>query len=89
MQKGELDAVTSGDEGFIKQLRMGKSFIHGTDKENRPICYVRVKLHKQGDQSEQSLERYTIYLIETTRMMLKSPVDTAVCVVVFQLTAEC
>jgi hypothetical protein len=85
VRKGESDAITSGgDEGFMKQLRMGKSFLHGVDKEGRPICVVRVRLHKQGDQSEQSLERYTIYIIETARLMLRSPVDTA-CVL-FDMT---
>jgi hypothetical protein len=39
---------------------------------------LRVKLHKQGEQSEKSLERFTVYTIETTRMMLKPPIDTAV-----------
>jgi len=85
VRKGESDAITSGgDEGFMKQLRMGKTFLHGVDKEGRPICVVRVRLHKQGDQSEQSLERYTIYIIETARLMLRSPVDTA-CVL-FDMT---
>ena len=63
---------------FLAQLRIGKSFLHGLDKEGRPCCYVRVRLHRQGEQSERSLERYTVYTIETTRMMLRPPVDTAV-----------
>ncbi|CAM1503757.1 Fc.00g013480.m01.CDS01 [Cosmosporella sp. VM-42] len=63
---------------FMDQLRMGKSFLHGTDKNGRPICVVRVRLHKQGEQCEQSLERYTVYIIETARMVLSHPVDTAV-----------
>ncbi|KAK6357142.1 hypothetical protein TWF718_001469 [Orbilia javanica] len=71
-------------EGFMKQLRMGKSYIHGTDREERPVCYVNVKLHKAADQTPESLEKYTIYLIETTRMMLKQPVDTAA--IVFDMT---
>jgi hypothetical protein len=79
------DSKTSGSEkkegnDFMAQLRMGKSFLHGTDKDGRPCCYVRVKLHKQGEQSEKSLERFTVYTIETTRMMLKPPVDTAVSI---------
>lgn len=65
-------------EDFLTQLRMGKSFLHGTDLQGRPICYVRVRLHKPGQQSEASLERFTVYEIETTRMMLRPPVDTAV-----------
>jgi hypothetical protein len=63
---------------FLSQIRMGKSFVHGMDKEGRPICLVRVRLHRQGEQCEESLERYTVYLIETTRFLLKPPVDTAV-----------
>lgn len=67
-----------GDD-FMAQLRMGKSFLHGVDKVGRPCCYVRVRLHRQGEQSEKSLERFTVHTIETARMMLRPPVDTAVC----------
>lgn len=65
-------------EDFMAQIRMGKSFLHGTDKDGRPMCFVRVRLHRQGEQSEKSLERYTVYTIETARMLLRPPVDTAV-----------
>lgn len=63
---------------FMAQVRMGKSFLHGVDKQGRPICLVRVRLHKAGEQCEDSLERYTVYLIETARMLLAPPIDTAV-----------
>ena len=88
MKKGEAQAVvdsTSSNaaikkEGldFLAQLRLGKSFMHGMDKAGRPMCFVRVRLHKQGEQSETSLERYTVYTIETARLLLSPPVDTAV-----------
>jgi hypothetical protein len=42
------------------------------------MCFVRVRLHKQGEQSEESLERYTVFVIESARMVLQPPVDTAV-----------
>ncbi|KAI4167292.1 MAG: hypothetical protein LQ343_007336 [Gyalolechia ehrenbergii] len=87
MMKGEGQAVLDSSssnaavkrEGkdFLAQLRLGKSFLHGTDREGRPICFVRVRLHKQGEQSETSLERYTVYTIETARLLLAPPVDTA------------
>ncbi|KAL9590573.1 MAG: hypothetical protein Q9203_000625 [Teloschistes exilis] len=64
-------------QDFLAQLRLGKSFLHGTDKQGRPMCFVRVRLHKQGEQSEPSLERYTVYTIETARLLLAPPVDTA------------
>lgn len=88
MKRGEGGAVAdekSGDSaanklghGFMVQCRMGKSFLHGVDKEGRPICVVRVRLHKSSDQAIESLERYTVHIIETARLALKAPVDTAV-----------
>jgi hypothetical protein len=94
MKNGELTAladINGSDpakkkmaEDFLAQMRMGKSFFHGTDKEGRPMCFVRARLHKQGEQSEESLERYTVFTIETGRMILTPPTDTA-CVV-FDLT---
>ncbi|KAL7275927.1 phosphatidylinositol transfer protein csr1 [Rhizina undulata] len=84
METGDEGAIIAGDEGFMKQLRMGKSYLHGVDIEGRPICYVRVRLHNKADQSEQSLERYTVYIMETARLMLSPPVDTAA--VVFDMT---
>ena len=65
-------------EDFLAQLRLGKSFLHGTDKDGRPLCVVRVRLHKPGEQSERSMEKYTVYVIETARLALKDPIETAV-----------
>lgn len=76
--KSEVPAEKKEGEDFMAQLRMGKSFLHGADKDGRPCCYVRVRLHRQGEQSEKSLERFTVYTIETARMLLRPPVDTAV-----------
>ena len=67
-------------EDFIAQMRLGKSFLHGTDKEGRPMCFVRVRLHKKGEQTESSVERFTVYTIETARLLLHSNVDTAVSI---------
>ncbi|TVY33433.1 CRAL-TRIO domain-containing protein, partial [Lachnellula subtilissima] len=88
---GSLEAANGDDpikqklgEGFLAQMRLGKSFLHGLDKGGRPMCFIRVRLHKQGEQSEESLERYTVFTIETARMLLAPPADTA-CVV-FDMT---
>ena len=71
-------AVKKEADDFMRQLRLGKSFLHGCDKEGRPICLVRARLHHQGEQSEASLEKVTVHLIETARLLLSPPVDTAV-----------
>ena len=94
MARGEMHALRESKasgaaekkEGadFMAQLRMGKSYLHGCDKDGRPLCVVRVRLHKQGEQSEKSLERFTVYTIETARMLLRPPVDTAT--IVFDMT---
>ena len=87
-EEGMLKLTTSENaaektegEDFLAQMRLGKSFLHGFDKQGRPMCIVRVRLHKQGEQTEASLERFTVYTIETTRMFLRPPVDTAVSLV--------
>ncbi|KAJ5564467.1 hypothetical protein N7513_000709 [Penicillium frequentans] len=71
-------------EDFLFQLRMGKSFLHGVDKFGRPICVVRVRLHKANDQDVESLERFTVYTIETARLLLAPPVETAT--IIFDMT---
>jgi hypothetical protein len=70
--------VKKEGEDFLAQLRIGKSYLHGLDAEGRPMCIVRARLHRAGEQSEASLERFTVYTIETARMFLRPPVDTAV-----------
>lgn len=75
-------AVKKEAQDFLAQMRMGKSFLHGTDKEGRPMCFVRSRLHKQGEHSETSLERYTVYTIETARLLVSGKIDTAVSVAV-------
>jgi hypothetical protein len=76
--KSSDKAVKREGDDFLEQLRLGKSFLHGIDKEGRPLCVVRVRLHKPGEQTEKSMERYTVYVIETARLVLRPPVDTAV-----------
>lgn len=88
MKNGEAGALEAenGPDGksktighdFLTQIRTGKSLLHGIDKNGRPICIVRVRYHKPGEQCEEGLERYTVYLIETARMTLTPPIDTAV-----------
>ncbi|KAK3896828.1 CRAL-TRIO domain-containing protein, partial [Staphylotrichum tortipilum] len=80
---GDAAAQKLGHD-FMTQIRKGISYVHGHDKEGRPLCFVNVRLHRQGEQAEEALERYTVYLIETCRMLLQPPVDTAT--IVFDMT---
>lgn len=77
-------SVENKDEGFMKQLRLGKSYLYGVDAHERPICLVRTRLHHSSDQEPEALERFTVWTMETARLMLKGDVDTA-CVV-FDMT---
>jgi hypothetical protein len=77
-ENGSDPAKKKSGHDFLAQMRLGKSYLHGLDKAGRPMCFVRVRLHKQGEQSEESLERYTVFIIESARMILAPPVDTAV-----------
>ncbi|KAL4918307.1 CRAL-TRIO domain-containing protein [Aspergillus aurantiobrunneus] len=71
-------------EGFLAQMRMGKCYQHGCDKQGRPNCIVRVKLHKPSAQSNEVINRFILHIIESTRLMLVPPVDTVN--VVFDMT---
>jgi len=53
-----------------------KSFVRGTDNEGRPITYVNVKAHKKDEQTLEVLQRFTVYVMETVRLMIQSPVET-------------
>ncbi|KAK7744341.1 phosphatidylinositol transfer protein csr1 [Diatrype stigma] len=81
---GADEAARKAGADFLAQMRLGKSYIHGVDNSGRLICVVKAALHRAGEQSEESLERYTVYLIETSRLMLKPPADTA-CII-FDMT---
>lgn len=65
-------------EGFLSQMRMGKCYQHGHDKQGRPLGYVRVKLHKPSAQSTEVINRFILHIIESTRLLLVPPVDTVV-----------
>lgn len=66
-----------GDD-LLRQMRLGKSFLHGVDRFGRPICVIRVRLHRASEQELETLERFTVYTIETARLLLAPPVETAV-----------
>lgn len=77
-EKSADEATRRKGADFLAQMRNGISFIHGVDKAGRLICVCKAARHRAGELSEESLERYTVYLIESSRLMLKQPADTAV-----------
>ncbi|RDW63658.1 hypothetical protein BP6252_11203 [Coleophoma cylindrospora] len=86
-EEGALKATRSADpaarklgEDFLAQMRMGKSFMHGCDKEGRSICLIRARLHKPGAQSTESLERFQVFLTELGRIVSVAPNNT-VCLI--------
>ncbi|KAG5952139.1 hypothetical protein E4U53_001505 [Claviceps sorghi] len=90
-EAGAADDERNGDDAaqrlggdFLKQMRLGKSFFHGVDRENRPITLIRARLHRAADQCVESMERYTTYMCETGRFAMNAPCET-ICLV-FDLT---
>lgn len=84
IREGELGAIEQADDQFIAQVRQGKSIIHGTDLDGRPVCIVRSRFHRPAEQTPEVMERYTVYIMETARLMLRKPVDTAT--IIFDLS---
>ncbi|PYH95691.1 CRAL/TRIO domain protein [Aspergillus ellipticus CBS 707.79] len=90
----ELAAVTTSQSGdsvsakaakdFLDQLRMGKCYMHGTDRLGRPVLVVRVRLHQPSKQSEETLNRFILHTIETARLLLAPPSETVT--IIFDMT---
>lgn len=91
LPQGELFALHQSQEpsigadgqvasGFLRQLQMGKCYVHGVDRLRRPVSVVRVRLHRPDEQSEEAMNRYITHLMESVRLLIEPPVETAVCV---------
>ena len=86
--RGELHALHTAEKPgingeiagqFMDQLRMGKCYIHGVDRENRPVCVIRVRLHRPADQSELAMNQFITHIVETCRLLLTPPNESSVC----------
>ena len=58
------------EDGFRLQYDIGKSYTHGTDKEDRPVIYIHVARHNPKDQSQQALQRFVIFSMEASKAVL-------------------
>lgn len=72
---GDAAAQRIGDD-CLQLMATGESFVYGHDREGRPICIVRGRLHRPG-YAEKALERHIVYLMETARLM-PNPSGTSV-----------
>ncbi|KAH6879516.1 CRAL-TRIO domain-containing protein [Thelonectria olida] len=77
---GLKKTLSEDQNGFMMQYRSGKSFVRGTDKENRPIYIIKVRLHDPNLQSPQSMEMFVLHNIESLRAMARAPNDK-VCLI--------
>jgi hypothetical protein len=83
--KGELEVARTQDKGLLLQFEIGKAFIYGIDRKDRPLVVVKPELHDPKTQSDYDMERYVVLIIEAVRGFMKEPmVDTAA--VVFDFT---
>ncbi|KAF9347833.1 hypothetical protein BGX26_000713 [Mortierella sp. AD094] len=74
------DELDTKYRGVKRQMEMGKTYAHGTDKQGRLVINVPVRLHKASDQDPESLEKFTLYITEMGRILIQYPIET-VCIV--------
>ncbi|KAI1749335.1 CRAL/TRIO domain-containing protein [Xylaria castorea] len=72
---GLKENPSADDEEFIAQYRSGKSYVRGTDRENRPIYVIRVRLHDPRLQSGEAMDTFVLHNIESLRIVAKPPND--------------
>ena len=86
IQRGEKEAfVNNRLPGLQKNLELRKAIIRGRDLKERPIVFVRPRLHHSSQQTESEMEQFALIIIEGTRLFLKEPlVDQAT--IMFDMT---
>ncbi|KAA8913804.1 hypothetical protein TRICI_003112 [Trichomonascus ciferrii] len=82
--KGEERVKQEGQDGLMLQFRSKKCYTYGHDKKARPIVHVRPRFHDPKAQSEEDVQKFTVFTIENARLCLQDPVDTAA--VIFDLS---
>ncbi|KAI8082471.1 CRAL-TRIO domain-containing protein [Thamnidium elegans] len=65
---------------FITQLNSGKAYLGGPDKDGRGICFINVCFHLKEDQPAEIIKLLTMYIMETSRVVVHQPVESA-CIV--------
>lgn len=91
LEIGLTNIIYEGEAGlertnpqFQKQFLLGKAYVHGCDREGRPICYINVRHHHAWDQSKQTLVNFIAYNIEAARKGIIPPAEN--CLLIFDMT---
>ncbi|KAI0487505.1 CRAL/TRIO domain-containing protein [Xylaria cf. heliscus] len=79
------EEMSADDKGLVAQYRSGKSYVRGTDRENRIIYVIRVRLHDPQLQSGDAMETYVLHNIESLRILAKPPPNDKFCLI-FDMT---
>ncbi|KAG0007127.1 hypothetical protein BGZ80_005010 [Entomortierella chlamydospora] len=75
LQESE-DSIEAKCPGFLEQLKSGKVIFRGHDRQGRPLCLLDPSKHHQHAQSQQAVEKLSIYVIEAGRLMIIPPTET-------------
>ncbi|EGG21683.1 cellular retinaldehyde-binding/triple function domain-containing protein [Cavenderia fasciculata] len=73
------------EDSIENELKSGKSFFHGTDKEGRPVCIVRTRKHDGTNRDIDEAQRYCVYVMESGKQMLKPGIET--CTLIFDMSS--
>ncbi|CAI1602888.1 hypothetical protein SEUBUCD646_0L04200 [Saccharomyces eubayanus] len=77
---GERAVYEQKETGVIKNLELQKATVQGYDVDMRPIILVRPRLHHSSDQTEQELEKFSLLVIEQSKLFFKEnhPASTTI-----------
>lgn len=77
--------LENGEQGIDEEVfKSGKAFLYGVDKEDRPLSIVRVRFHNKNTVPLFESEKFTMFMMETGRLMIKAPVE--MCSIIFDMT---
>lgn len=57
----EFKADEIKEEDVVAELKSGKAFWHGKDKQNNPCLVVKVKYHRPGVSPQATVLKYFLY----------------------------
>jgi len=75
------------EKSVENELKSGKSFFNGVDKDGRPVCIVRTRKHDSYHRDIDESMRYCVYVMEKGKGLLKPGVET--CTLIFDMSKFC